>query len=413
MGLIADAAAALGNAVGAGNLPLAQSIAQQIVANFTGTALNNAVFAATVNTAALPAPCTGAAVGSPACTGLYPSPPPGGGGGGGGGGTSASSLALPLGLGLGLGLPLGLMGIVAGVLLLRRRRKIQVVSPMKAINDAQRPWDPQNPQLLSTNGGRIPTSPGGSAYPPVQGSSPTEWGGAPRPWAFGMPALASETRGVMPAPPSSGQLAVQQAQAQAMASASADYYGQQAGSPRPPWATGSTGMRPSALPPIPDSPTKSRMMMSLPAGGGGGGGPGTPLGGTRGGLSPLGGNAAFSRSLPRDLPLGPYGTPMRLDELSAATPSAIRVASSSPQLQVGASQISNPPTPTKSGADLPSSPSALAGQSPFARAPGGGVGMTSSNPGQDGQPRLAAAYGPLRPGLSITVPESDSSPPRQ
>ena len=122
-GLIADAGASLGAAIGAGNLALAQTIGDQIVANFTGNALAIAIAGSVVNTDALPSLCSGASALSPTCLGLFPPPPTIGGGGG---GSKSPNMALGLGLGLGLALPLVLIGIVAGVLIVRRKRRKMV-----------------------------------------------------------------------------------------------------------------------------------------------------------------------------------------------------------------------------------------------------------------------------------------------
>ena len=383
MGLIADAAASLGAAVGAGNLSLAQFIAGQIIANFTGNALNAAVYTASVNTGALPAPCTGAAAASTACAGFLPSPPPGSGGGS---STSSTSLALALGLGLGLGLTVVILS-VAGFLLLRRRRKVQVVGQKAHQISAPPPpvlWDqtlqsphPNSPGFYPGGGGG-PLSPGGSNYPPLQGGASVDWGNSPRPWAFGLPATPSDTRGVLPAPPNALGQSMRQSHTQAQfalaAGASADYYGQtQPGSPRPPWA-GSLNNSIRHLPPLPDSPTRSRLMMSLPQG---------SLGTSRLQQSNLG----LSRSLPRpqDLQLGPYGTPVRPEELDAATPSGVRMG------------------PATTGFTPPSASDASALMAASLPRPGARTGGLDGR-GGEGQSRMAAAYGPPRAGLSIDVP---------
>ena len=125
-GPLADAAALLGVAIGAGNLALAQAIGQQITSNFTGNALLIAIANSTVNMDALPAYCSGASALSPTCLGLYPPPPPSTDGGG---GSKPSNLALGLGLGLGLALPIVLVGVVAVVLVVRRKRRKMVGGP--------------------------------------------------------------------------------------------------------------------------------------------------------------------------------------------------------------------------------------------------------------------------------------------
>ena len=261
----------------------------------------------------------------------------------------------------------------------------------------------QQQQLFKGNLDQQPMSPGGSNYPPLYGVSAADWGNSPRPWAFGMPAEASDTRGVLGPPPQGGSLALmgtQRGLPQMLRAANAEYYGQQqAGSPRPPWASSSGALnRTGTLPPIPDSPTRSKLMMSLP--------PSTP--GAFGPSSPLGnGNEALSRTLPgtssglsRTLlslnsSLGPYGTPIRPEDMPSS-PSRVQpsVTGFVPRLQGGEGRVPPTPTTTKSRMMPPASSSLGIGRGV------GGVEIGS-------QP---AAYGPPRPALSIALPESPKGP---
>jgi len=244
-----------------------------------------------------------------------------------------------------------------------------------------------------------PMHSGGSNYPPPQGVTAADWGNAPRPWAFGMPAESSDTRGVLAAPPqaSSGLMSTQR---NMLMAATADYYGQQqAGSPRPPWASMSgTLNRTGTLPPIPNSPTRSRLMMSLPPPSPGAFGPSSPLGGG-------GGDALLSRTLPgrssglsRTLmslnsSLGPYGTPIGPPE-DTSSASSSRVQPSVTGLLPSPEGGRVPPTPTTTKSRMMPLPSPLGG--------GGGVGGVESG-------TQAAAYGPPKP-LSIALPESPKGP---
>ncbi|GAX73171.1 hypothetical protein CEUSTIGMA_g624.t1 [Chlamydomonas eustigma] len=417
LGILADAAEALGMAIAAGNVAQAQSISAAIQQNFTGTNLNAAVFNAVINPAALPLPCSGAAALTSGCSGTL-SPPPGQ-----GGITTPESKSmnktLALGIGLGLGLAALSVAATAAVLLIRRKRKVQVVTPKadpaasssasgNFLTHQPPPWEnmdaPPSPSPYSLQGappspyGRVtalpispypalgvdgygavpqPMSPGGSSYPPLQNA---DWGSSPRPWAFGLPVTASSTMGVLSAPPSPARDQIRQAQQQQqlarqiLVSSSTDPNAA-AGSPRPPWANSSLRQ---PLPPIPGSPSRSRLQISsLPL---------TPSI-SRTQLAPLEVRTSSQELGAAATLVGPYGTPVPASSLQGA---------GSASLMSSLGRSSSLVTP--SGVQMAAAATVDTPLSPTASRTVEAV-MTP-------QGRLAAAYGPPRPPLGVELPPS-------